>query len=92
MPPKGSGKKSLNTEGYLKNGYGPPEAEDTVVYRIPTKNTAFFNMRVRKGYEPILVRGGAWSAVIVFNQKKGKAEWVDAKKEYVMKHSGDKLS
>eukprot|EP00973_Karenia_brevis_P042441 5875687-Karenia_brevis.AAC.1 len=49
-------------------------------------------MRVKKGYEPLCVRGGAWNAKLDFNLEEGKAEWLDAKKEYVMKHSGDKLS
>ena len=85
-------KKQINTDKYLSMKYGPVTNKEGTVFRIPCANVGFFNMRVSKKNQPIIVRGGSWNATLQFNFEEGTAKWVSAPQEEVREHMGDKAS
>ena len=65
---------AVNSEDYLRRGFGPPITEDGMVFKLQFEVDGPFAMiRVREDQVPIVVRAGQWNHQLTFNFETGIA-------------------
>lgn len=89
---KNAPKTALHTAEYLSRKYGNPETKEGTVFKVNVPDVSFIMIRVKKGKEPRIVRGGNWNAKLKFDYEEGYARWETDKAVKILKHMGDKAS